>query len=243
MLKNKTHIFEDPARTAHAVAMRIINGVNKKKKSGDEPFNLALSGGSTPNILFELLAGELKSKLDWSAIRLFWVDERCVPPTDKESNYGVAKKLMISKVPIAPENVFRMKGEVNPAEEAARYRTLLAEKLPKANGLPQFDMILLGMGDDGHTASIFPDRMVLLQADETVAIAQHPISGQYRVSLTGKLIENAKELLFVITGDGKAEVLDEIMHEKQDFERYPSYYILANSHAELYLDHDAAKKL
>lgn len=242
MLTNKIHVFDDPGLTAGAVAKLIIS---KIKEQEDSPlyFNLAVSGGSTPNLLFSMLADEYAAQIPWEKLRIFWVDERCVPPTDKESNYGTMNTLLLGKVPIPTANIFRMQGENLPAEEAVRYENLLHDELPEKNGLPQFDLILLGMGDDGHTASIFPDNIGLIHSPQTVATAIHRKSGQERITLTGNVICNAKHIAFVITGHAKADVLDAVISEKGDFERYPTYYILSNSHAELYLDYDAAEKL
>ena len=238
MLNNKIHLLPDAQLVARRVASLI--GERVKVKSAEyRYFNLALSGGNTPNLLFAILADEMRTQIDWDRLRLFWVDERCVPPTDKESNYGVVDKLLLSKVPIPAQNIYRMQGESKPEDEALRYRMILDETLDKSNGLPQFDLILLGMGDDGHTASIFPNNLKLLHADDTVAVAAHPQSGQIRVSLTGNIICNACELAFVITGLSKAVVLEHIVNEKSNYASYPAYHILKTCDAELYVDNAA----
>lgn len=242
MLTNKTHVFDEPEMTAGAVANLIISKI--KEQNGSLPyFNLAVSGGSTPNLLFAMLADEYAAQIPWNKLRLFWVDERCVPSTDKESNYGTMQALLLSKVPIPKENIFYVQGDNEPEAEAVRYQKLLENELPEKNGLPEFDLILLGMGDDGHTASIFPYNMELIHSPQTVATAKHPQTRQNRITLTGNVICNAKHIAFVITGHVKAGILDAILNEKADFERYPTYYILSNSDAELYLDYEAAEKL
>ncbi len=242
MLKIKTQIYSEPETTAYAVAELLIKKM--AEKSSDEPFfNLAVSGGSTPNILFKMLANEFADKIQWEKLRVFWVDERCVDPTSKESNYGTAYELWLKNVPIPQENIYNVKGDQEPTVEALRYGKLISDLLPEKDGFPVFDLILLGMGDDGHTASIFPDNLPLIHAEEPVATAVHPQSGQIRITLTGEVICHAKHVAFVITGHLKADVLDEIIHEKGDFERYPTYYILSGCDAELYLDYESAEKI
>lgn len=243
MLKNKIHIFSEPEETAESVAKLITAMLNEKVSAG-KSLNIAISGGSTPNLLFGMLSGEYAEKINWEKLRFFWVDERCVDPTDKESNYGNVNNILLKNVPIPEANIFRMKGENVPIEEAVQYQNTLRNELPEVNGMPQFDLVLLGMGDDGHTASIFPGNLELLHSTESVAAAKHPQTGQNRITLTGSVICNAKHVAFVITGHSKAEVLESIMHEKGDFERFPTYYILTGcGDVELYLDHEAAERL
>ena len=242
MLYNKTHINHEPESVAESVARLIVSKV-KKKEGTLEHFNLAISGGNTPNILFRMLADEYAGQIDWNTLRIFWVDERCVDPADKESNYGNVHKILLENVPLPPENIFNIRGDNNPSDEVVRYRQVLKKELPEKNGFPVFDMILLGMGDDGHTASIFPDNLELIHSAQTVEAALHPHSGQYRITLTGNVICNAKQVIFLITGNSKAEIIESILNEKGDFERFPAYYILSGCEAELYLDFEAAERL
>ena len=242
MLYNKTHINHEPESVAESVARLIVSKV-KQKEGTLEHFNLAISGGNTPNILFRMLADEYAGQIDWNTLRIFWVDERCVDPADKESNYGNVHKILLENVPFPPENIFNIRGDNNPSDEVVRYREVLKKELPEKNGFPVFDMILLGMGDDGHTASIFPDNLELIHSAQTVEVALHPHSGQYRITLTGNVIYNAKQVIFLITGNSKAEIIESILNEKGDFERFPAYYILSGCEAELYLDFEAAERL
>lgn len=242
MKETNLYVYSEPERVAESIANLIVEKVNAKKEQ-DKPFNLAISGGNTPNILFSMLAEEFADKVEWNFLRLFWVDERCVEPNDKESNFGNAHRILLKHVPIPKENIFNIQGDNEPTEEALRYQKLLKNELPEKNGMPFFDLILLGMGDDGHTASIFPDNMELIHSSTTVAAVAHPITGQKRVTLTGDVICNAEHVVFLITGHSKAEILEEIIHEKGDFERYPAYYILENCDVELYLDDEASEKL
>ncbi len=242
MNNNRTHISADPETLAGEIARLIVSKV-KQKQSESQYFNLAISGGNTPDILFGMLAGGFSDLLPWSALRIFWVDERCVAPDDKQSNYGNVNRILFSHVPIPPGNIFRIQGENEPNKEALRYREVLKSELPEKNGLPFFDLILLGMGDDGHTASIFQDNLQLIHSSETVAVATHPLSGQQRITLTGDVICNAGQVAFIITGHSKAGILESILNEKGDFERFPAYYILSGCDAELYLDEEVAERL
>jgi len=237
------HIYETPEETAHAVAELILAKAREKIKQS-LPFNIALSGGSTPKLLFTLLANEYVNSIPWHFVRLFWVDERCVPPTHPESNFGMTYDSLLTHVPIHDGNIFRMQGEDNPLKEAMRYQKMLEKELPMNDRFPQFDLVLLGMGDDGHTASIFPDNMDLLQSDQAVAVGTHPVSGQERITLTGKTILEAKQVVFLITGSSKATVLRQIIKHEPRGENYPAFYVAKNAKsADFYLDRAAATLL
>lgn len=188
--------------------------------------SLAVSGGSTPKLLFELMASDsYRPHINWANLRLYWVDERCVPPTDEQSNYGMtAKALSLDELPLVPEHVYRIQGENNPQEEAQRYTQLVLEQLAQnEEGLPVFDLILLGIGDDGHTSSIFPHQMHWLEERCPYVVAQHP-GGQNRICLTGATILAAKQLAFHAVGAGKQAILQQIQHNSPEAEAYPSTY-------------------
>jgi 6-phosphogluconolactonase len=242
-MNNNFHIFNTPEETAQAVAELILIKAKEKNKQS-LPFNIALSGGNTPELLFSLLAKKYVESIPWHLVRLFWVDERCVPPTHKESNFGNAYKNLLKFVPIHDANIFRMFGEADPQQEAIRYQNLLDDQLEKKNGIPHFDLILLGMGVDGHTASIFPDNLKLLHSEQTVAVSVHPTSGQKRITLTGKVINSAEKVAFMITGSSKATVLQQIFKHEPGYENYPASYIHSQSGAaDFYLDKAAASEL
>ena len=237
------HIYNTPEDTARAVAELILAKAKGKVKQS-LPLNIALSGGSTPKLLFNLLASEYVDSIPWHFVRLFWVDERCVPPTHAESNYGMTYENLLKSVPIHDANVFPIQGETDPEKEAQRYQNTLRTQLPSSNGLPRFDLVLLGMGDDGHTASIFPNKLSLLHSDQLVAVSVHPVSNQKRITITGQLIDHADEVIFLITGASKANVLKQIIHREPNFEKYPASYIHAQSvPAHFFLDQAAAGKL
>ena len=209
-------------------------------------FNIALSGGSTPGILFEYIVKSY-SKDDpgiWEKVHFYWVDERCVPPDHPESNYRMVNDTLLGKLPHSDNYVFRMRGEMEPQAEAARYSQLLKEQLPSVNELPVFDLVLLGMGKDGHTASIFPDQMELLYTDNLCDVGVHPESGQQRLTLTGRVINNADNVFFLVTGKDKATRLAEILGRGKQAETFPASYIKP-VHGKLswFLDNEAAKLL
>jgi 6-phosphogluconolactonase len=244
MMNYETHIFDDAAAVARGVADLIAEKALQSKLSGQK-CSIAVSGGSTPKALFELLAEEeYRTTIAWEAILLFWVDERCVPPAHAESNYGMTYDALLQYAFIPAENVFRMKGEEIPGNEALRYGKLLHQLLPARNSMPVFDLILLGMGDDGHTASIFPDQMHLLNSDKAVEVATHPVSGQKRITLTGPAINEARQLVFMITGQGKADIVATIVEKKEVAKKYPASYVHdTTGKTEFYMDKAAAAKL
>ncbi|HMS33920.1 MAG TPA: 6-phosphogluconolactonase [Ignavibacteria bacterium] len=206
--------------------------------------NLAISGGNTPKLLFEILATDYKNKIDWERIFFYWADERCVSPVSIESNYGMIRKILFEKINIPDSNIYRIHGENDPASEAVSYSELIKNNLKTENGFPKFDLILLGMGDDGHTASIFPDRLDLLNSEDICAVAAHPESKQKRITLTGNTINNADKIYFLVTGKSKSEVIFEILEKKYNYLKYPSSYIHPNKHYSVwYLDKEAASLL
>jgi len=213
-------IFDTPKDTARGFADHFLR-LHKENNQ----LSIALSGGSTPKILFDLLAKEYQEDFDWSKIHLYWGDERCVPPTDEQSNFKMTLDHLISKIDIPETNVHRVLGENDPEEEAKRYADEINSNLPIVNKLPCFDIVLLGLGSDGHTASIFPHEMELLKDERVCAIGTNPDSGQKRVTLTGPVINNAKTICFLATGSGKSEKIDEILNRKDGHLAYPAAHI------------------
>jgi 6-phosphogluconolactonase len=209
---------------------------------------IAISGGSTPQATFKLLAdpaGPFLNTVAWDKLYLYWVDERCVPPTDPESNYGVCKELLLDKVPLPEANVFRMEGELNPEEAASRYESYLRNSM-KLEGAesPAFDLLLLGMGPDGHTASLFPNTEALENITNLVVANHVPQKDTWRITLTAPVINQATEVVFAIEGAGKADVLAEVFTGPRDIERLPSQLIRpSNGKLLLLLDEAAAAKL
>ncbi len=202
--------------------------------------HIALSGGSTPKIVFDELATNFQEDIDWSNVHLYWGDERCVPPEDDDSNYKMTVTHLISKIDIPEENIHRIKGENNPEYEAKRYAELLDERLPKAGGIPQFDLVILGMGDDGHTASIFPHEIELWNSEKYCEVAVHPDSGQKRITLTGGIINNADTVVFLVTGSNKTEKFNEIKNQMGNYKSYPASLVNPESGRLLWFLDEAA---
>ena len=210
-----------------------------------ERVTVALSGGSTPKSLFDYWAQHHQHDIDWKSIFFFWGDERCVPPTDEQSNYKMTQEHLLAHVPIPERNIFRIKGENDPAAEAKRYSTLLQMEIEMVNGVPSFDLVILGLGDDGHTASIFPHEIDLWESADLCVVGTHPDSGQKRISLSGKVINHAQRVAFLVTGDGKAEKVKQIIESgKEVAAAYPAAKVkpLTNNLV-WFLDKEAARLL
>lgn len=216
------HIFESPEELAEQLADELINLFGQHKSGA---FHLAISGGKTPNLLFTALAEKYAQSPVWENVHFWWVDERMVPANHPESNYGTAHQLLFSRIIIPDENIHRIKGENNPEAEALSYSGQIQKKVSIKNGWPAFDLILLGMGDDGHTASIFPDQMHLFETNRICEVAVHPQSRQKRVTLTGKSINSALRVWFVVTGENKAERLKEISMNQESAKSLPATQI------------------
>lgn len=236
------HNFISPKETARGLTHILLRQINK---SPENSFHLALSGGSTPVPLFKIWADEYRDLIPWEKIHLYWVDERCVPPGNPESNYGVAKKLFLDKIKISPSQIHRIQGERNAEEEARRYSTLVSRELPLTkDAIPVFDMVLLGIGTDGHTSSIFPGQTELLNCQESYAVSVNPTTGQQRIALTGYPLLQAKAILFHVTGPEKADIIEKIICDKKKAESYPAGYIANHArHVEFVLDESASEKL
>ncbi|MGR6980045.1 6-phosphogluconolactonase [Testudinibacter sp. P27/CKL/0425] len=209
-----------------------------------EPVHISLSGGSTPKLLFKTLAEEYAEQINWNNLHFWWGDERCVAPDDEESNYGEVQRLLFDHIQIPAENIHRIRGEDEPEAEAARFAAEMTALVPKnADGVPAFDWIILGMGTDGHTASLFPLQVDF--DDQTLSIvAKQPQTGQLRVSKSAYLIANAKRVTYLVTGASKADLLHEIQQAGNNELPYPAARVQAkNGNTEWYLDADAAFQL
>ncbi len=230
-------IYKDKQEVAKAFCCYLANFVSDK-----ETVHIALSGGSTPKIVFDMLASDFDDKIDWNKIHFYWGDERCVLPTDEESNYKMTVDHLFSKIDVSEENIHRILGENNPTGEAMRYANLLEINLDRVEDIPQFDLVILGMGDDGHTASIFPHEIELWDAPDHCVVATHPNSGQKRVSINGKVINKAKEVVFLVTGESKQEKVTEIMNKTGNHRDYPASLVVPESGNLIwFLDQSAAK--
>jgi len=203
-------------------------------------FTVALSGGSTPKFLFELLAGEFRDQLAWPEIHFFWSDERHVPPDHADSNYRMANEAMLSRVPVAKNNVHRVLSEnPNAAEAASAYEQTLIEITQQT--LPELDLILLGLGTDGHTASIFPGSEVLHETKGIVAAPWVEKFQTYRITMTLPLLNNGASVVFLVSGSEKATIVKEVLEGP---EKYPAQAVKPTNGELLWmLDNDAASEI
>jgi 6-phosphogluconolactonase len=193
-------------------------------------FTVALAGGSTPKTLYELLGDEnepYRSQLCWEKIHFFWGDERHVPTDHPDSNYRMASEAMLSKVPLPARNIHHIKSEVDDAHEvAANYERTLCEFFGLAAGeFPRFDLILLGMGPDGHTASIFPYSDVINEKRRLVAATWIEKFKSYRITLTPPVLNNAAFIIFLVSGATKAKALREVLEGDHYPTRFPAQLI------------------
>jgi len=240
MNKEDFHIYKSDEELAALFADQLMQRI--ENHSG-ETFHLAISGGKTPDLLFIELARNYGQYIFWRKVHFWWVDERMVPPTHPESNFGVAERLLFSRIEIPKENIHRIKGENDAVKEAKSYSEQIQENLKMQLGWPIFDLILLGMGDDGHTASIFPNQMDLLNSKEICAVATHPITGQKRVTITGQVIKHSRAINFLITGENKSERINEILYQPEIAKFLPAAHILPVSGDLNWLIDEPAAKL
>lgn len=190
-------------------------------------FTIALSGGSTPKNLYTLLATNARTSLPWDRMFFFWGDERQVPPTDAESNFRMANEAMLSKVPVAPGNVFRVEAEKpNAGAAATAYEQTLRKFFAlEAGQIPAFDLILLGMGPDGHTASLFPGTTALQEKSKLVVANWVEKLKTSRITLTLSVLNAARCVAFLVSGTDKAPVLKSVLEGDAPGEQYPAKLI------------------
>lgn len=242
-MEPEIEIFPTPLILAEEFALKLLSLVDDSVKQ-NETFTIALSGGSTPELLFDLLGEKYAGKVSWENVHFFWGDERCVPPDNSESNYGMAYKKMLARIKIPASNIHRIKGEDNPEHEAIRYSEEISSNVNEKNKLPSFDLIILGLGEDGHTASIFPGNPELLVSGKICEVAVHPTTKQKRITLTGKVLNNAAKVFFLVTGTKKAGIIVDIFKRNPVSYDYPASYINPLHGVVMwYLDDAAASQL
>jgi 6-phosphogluconolactonase len=235
------------AEVAAAAAEMLTSGVAAAVQARGVA-RVAISGGTTPKAMFALLADRSKpyfARMPWDKLQLFWVDERTVPPESADSNYGNAKTLLLDHVPLRPEQIYRMEGELEPEVAASRYEAAIrtAFRLEGAE-TPTFDMILLGMGDDGHTASLFPHTEAIHELGRIVVANHVPKINTWRITLTWPVINQGREVVILIESASKANVLREVFLGPYDPELKPSQLIRpASGKLTLLLDAAAAAKI
>jgi len=224
----EVRIFDDAQDLAREAADLFV-WLAGQAISGDGRFRVALSGGSTPKAIHAMLAGPaFASQLDWRRVEFYFGDERCVPPDHGESNYGMANATLFQPLRINPDQIFRMAGEAgDPAQTARDYEALLRARFRSpAPARPRFDLVLLGMGDDGHTASLFPGTAALAERHRLVVATQSPRGIVNRLTLTAPLINQSHAVLFLVAGASKAVATQAVLEGRNvDPGRFPARLI------------------
>ena len=234
-------IYADTESLSRAVADLFIEIANLAVNNKG-CFSVALAGGSTPQKSYQLLASKDRAdRVDWSKVHIFWGDERCVPPNDSDSNYHMAGETFINKLPIPTPHIYRIEGERIPSDAARYYQNRLREFFV---GKPQFDLILLGMGEDGHTASLFPGTKALQNTKDWVSANYVEKLSTWRITLTPHVINQAGNITFIVSGKSKAKTLSEVLQGEYQPDRYPSQLIKPTQGIlNWYIDKLAAKQL
>ncbi len=221
-MKPVVHVFENPDKMAEFIILKLIQKTVNAKIYYRQTY-IALSGGSTPKTLFRKLSSQTyKDKVNWPHTHLFWVDERCVAPHDQQSNYKMAYDNLLHHISIPDTNVHRIKGEEEPEAACQNYATEVRKVVPHADNFPRFDWILLGVGDDGHTASLFPNAKTLKEVEKVCVVAEHPVTGQKRVSLTLPVLNNSQIVTFMVSGNSKRKVVRKLVCKQEDYMQYPA---------------------
>jgi 6-phosphogluconolactonase len=189
-------------------------------------FTLCLSGGSTPAATYDLLATRFHLSVDWKEVQFFWGDERCVPPDHPESNFAMANRTMLSKLGLRPDQIHRMRGEDAPASAAAAYEDELRKRFGIGEGeFPRFDLILLGLGDNRHTASLFPGDPAIHETQRTVVPVNVDAEPRNRLTITPPVINNAQRVMFLVAGQGKAAAVKDVLQGPRDPDKFPAQIV------------------
>lgn len=241
MIKEEINVYDDPKALSEGFTKFLQRLLDVYPQ-----VNIALSGGTTPKVIFDYWAENCQESIDWKRVFFFWGDERCVPPEDEMSNFGMTKKHLLDKVPgISKNNTYRIHGENESEEEALWYSKVLSVKLMQRQEVPSFEIVMLGLGDDGHTVSIFPHQMDLWDSKDTCVVAEHPESGMQRVSISCRVVNNSQYTVFLVTGKNKAEKVRDIIKNRKEFvDKYPAARVNPKKgYLYWFMDKDAASLL
>ncbi len=243
MTKPKILVYRDPDDLARAAAEVFVERAAEAIADGGR-FSVAMAGGNTPKQVYALLASEaFKERVEWGRVHVFFGDERCVPPEHPESNYRMVLETLLSKVPIPQKNVYRIKGELAPQQAAAAYEVELRKYFTAASA-PRFDLVLLGMGEDGHTASLFPGSAALNEKNAWVAVNWVAQLNSFRITLTLTALNAAANIVFLVSGLQKAKRLAEVLNGPFDPLRLPAQTIRPTNGSLVWmLDAEAAANL
>jgi len=231
-LRIKYYVEPDAAALASRAAHHFVEMVSEAVAARGRA-RIAISGGSTPKATFQLLADPnqpWRARMPWESLELYWVDERTVPPDAPDSNFRMTREALLDYVGLRPEQIHRIHGELEPEIAASRYESELRNsfRLEGAES-PRFDLIALGMGDDGHTASLFPHTEAIHEMSRLVTANQVPQKDTWRITLTWPVINHASSVFFLIAGADRAEILNQVLTGPRDPERLPSQLIWPSS--------------
>lgn len=224
MAPDELHVFRTPELLAQGLADAFVASARDAIAARGR-WSVALAGGTTPRGAYELLACDPRARLvDWAAVEVYFGDERCVPPTDGASNYRTAREALLDAVPIPAAQIHRMRGEIEPRRAALEYARVLRDTLGDA---PRFDLCMLGLGPDGHTASLFPGSDPLADDDALAraVYAQTASATAWRLTLTPKVINGAREVLFGVSGAQKAAAVKAVREGPRDPRRFPAQIV------------------
>ncbi len=238
--RGELRIYADAGAVAQALAEAFV-AAGRTAIAERGAFAVALSGGNTPRAAYELLAADpLRTSLSWNEVFIYFGDERCVPPDDPRSNYRMAREAFLDAVPIPSANVARMRGETDPGLAANEYASILRTDLG-AN--PRFDLIMLGLGEDGHTASLFPGIGQVIEENSLVEAAYAQSQAMWRITVTPKLINAARRVVFAVEGVAKARALAAVIEGPREPITYPAQVVQPSSGELTWLVDDAAASL
>lgn len=217
-------VFKDVEKLSRAAAYLFVEQAEQSIAARNQ-FLVALNGGSTPTRLFELLASRVREKVEWHRVHVFWGDERCVPPDDAGSSYGQARDILLRHVPIPEANVHRVRGELGPVEASNDYALTLKSFASAPLEWPRFDLVYLGMGEDGHTASLFPGSPLDAAEPAVPVTAHYQDRPANRVSLTPIVFNSTRMAVFMAAGEKKAQTFAEVISGRYNPELYPAQRI------------------
>ncbi len=235
------HIYKDGEALSVAAAKWIADRIGATLKSKDR-FTIALSGGSTPKRLHELLAqAPYKEQVDWSKLHIFWGDERAVPFEDSRNNAKMAYDTLLDFVPVPSAQIHVMRTDIEPEQSAAEYEKILHQYFDSTP--TSFDLVLLGMGDDGHTLSLFPGTEIVHEEKAWAKAFYLPAQSMYRITLTKTIVNKSACVAFLTAGQAKAHALHEVLKGAYDPDKYPSQEIKPSGELHWFVDEAAAAGL
>lgn len=238
-MKPDLRVYADLADMSRRAAETVVDTINDAIQAVGT-CSIVLAGGNTPRTLYRLLASEFRPQIPWANVQVFWGDERYVPPEDSRSNYRMAREALLDHVPCPPANIHPMPTHFPSADAAAReYERTLRNRFVEE--WPRFDMVLLGLGDDGHTASLFPGSLALAERTRWVVAAQAPVEPRVRLTLTLPALTRARAVFVVVAGATKAEALQHVLEGAGDLIKYPAAGVrLAKGSVIWWADREAA---